>query len=56
MMDTIPEKVRERIISSIPMRRFGKANEVAKAVAYLVSSDADYITGTELSVNGGLFM
>ena len=56
MVHTIPEKVRERLIGTIPMRRFGKANEVAKAVAYLVSSDADYITGTELSVNGGLFM
>ena len=56
MVDAIPEKVRERLISSIPMRRFGKANEVARAVAYLVSADADYITGTELSINGGLFM
>ena len=56
MADAIPEKVRERIIGSIPMRRFGKADEVARAVAYLVSADADYITGTELSINGGLFM
>ncbi|MBM3778466.1 MAG: 3-oxoacyl-[acyl-carrier-protein] reductase [Acidimicrobiia bacterium] len=56
MVETIPEKVRERLIASIPMQRFGQASDVARAVVYLVSSDADYITGTELSINGGLFM
>ena len=38
------------------MKMWHEMGWVAKAVAYLVSSDADYITGTELSVNGGLFM
>jgi 3-oxoacyl-[acyl-carrier protein] reductase len=56
MMESIPEKVRQRLLDQIPLRRFGKADEVARAVIYLVSSDGDYITGEELSMNGGLLM
>ena len=39
----------------IPMKRFGKANEVASLVNYLLSEDAGYITGQVISVNGGLY-
>src|SRR5262244_4018654 len=39
------EKVRQRLLDQIPLKRFGKAEEVARAVIYLVSSDGDYITG-----------
>ena len=56
MVDSIPEKVRQRLLDQIPLKRFGKAEEVARAVIYLVSSDGDYITGEELSLNGGLLM
>ena len=56
MVASIPDKVRQRLLGQIPMKRFGRADEVARAVAYLVSEDADYITGAELSINGGLFM
>jgi NAD(P)-dependent dehydrogenase (short-subunit alcohol dehydrogenase family) len=42
------------IIAKVPMKRFGKAEEVAGAVAFLASSDASYITGVELNVDGGL--
>jgi 3-oxoacyl-(acyl-carrier-protein) reductase len=56
MVDSIPEKVRARLLDQIPLRRFGKADEVARAVTYLVSADGDYITGEELSLNGGLLM
>ncbi len=56
MVATIPEKVRTRLLGQIPMRRFGRADEVARAVVYLASQDADYITGAQLSINGGLFM
>jgi 3-oxoacyl-[acyl-carrier protein] reductase len=38
----------------IPMRRFGRPEEVAKLVAFLVSDDAAYITGEVISMNGGL--
>lgn len=56
MVGAIPEKIRQRLLDQIPLRRFGRAEEVARAVVYLVSSDGDYITGAELSMNGGLLM
>jgi len=56
MVESIPEKVRDRLLAQIPLKRFGSAEEVARAVCYIVSSDGDYITGAELSINGGLLM
>ncbi len=38
------------------MRRFGTAEEVARACMYLCSADGEYITGSELKINGGLYM
>jgi len=52
----IPEKVQQRLLQQIPLKRFGRAEEVGRAVVYIVSSDGDYITGAELSINGGLLM
>src|SRR5215469_15045130 len=56
MVSGIPEKVQQKLLGQIPMGRFGKADEVSRACVYLCSSDGDYITGAELSINGGLFM
>jgi 3-oxoacyl-[acyl-carrier protein] reductase len=56
MVANIPDKVKERLLAQIPLHRFGTAEEVARAVVYIVSSDGDYITGAELSINGGLLM
>jgi NAD(P)-dependent dehydrogenase (short-subunit alcohol dehydrogenase family) len=42
-----------KILASVPMKRFGKSEEVAGAVAFLASSDASYITGVEIGVDGG---
>ncbi len=56
MVMAIPEKVRNRLLEQIPMKRFGRSEEVARACVYLCSKDGDYITGAELSINGGLFM
>jgi len=56
MVEGIPERVRNRLLEQIPLKRFGTAEEVARAVAYIVSADGDYITGAELSINGGLLM
>jgi NAD(P)-dependent dehydrogenase (short-subunit alcohol dehydrogenase family) len=56
MVEAIPDKVRNRLLDQIPMRRFGKAEEVARSCVFLCSKDGDYITGAELSINGGLFM
>ena len=50
------ERLMAAIIRSIPLGRVGTPEEVAKAVLFLASSDADYITGQTLSVNGGLSM
>ena len=52
----IPEKVRNKLLDQIPLRRFGTAEEVARAVVYLCSADGDYFTGAEFSINGGLLM
>jgi len=52
--DMIKEAPVEELLKIIPMRRLGRADEVAKLVAFLVSDDAAYITGQTISVNGGL--
>lgn len=48
--------VREQIIASIPMGRLAKPEEVAAVVAFLASEEAGYITGANISVNGGMHM
>jgi 2-hydroxycyclohexanecarboxyl-CoA dehydrogenase len=50
------EKLMAAIIRSIPLGRVGKPEEVARAIVFFASPDADYITGQTLSVNGGLTM
>ncbi len=50
------DKVRDSIISGIPMRRMGTPAEIAAAVAFLVAAENGYVTGINLSVNGGLFI
>lgn len=53
MIEAVPEKVREKIIKQIPVGRFAKPEEIARAVCFLANADSGYITGTDLSVNGG---
>jgi 3-oxoacyl-[acyl-carrier protein] reductase len=56
MTDSLNDKQREGLLSTIPMRRLGLAGEVASAVAYLATEEAAYVTGHTLHVNGGMAM
>jgi 3-oxoacyl-[acyl-carrier protein] reductase len=56
MTDTLDEKQRERLLAHIPAARLGTSEEVAAAAVYLASSEAAYVTGQTLHVNGGLAM
>ena len=56
MTEVLPEKVKEELEKQIPLVRLGRPEDVAKAVVFLVSDDADYITGQVLNVDGGLVM
>ena len=53
MTAKIPEKVKEKIIARIPLRRFALPEEIAKAVIFLASDEASYITGVTMSISGG---
>jgi 3-oxoacyl-[acyl-carrier protein] reductase len=56
MTDALPEAQKAALMQQIPLARLGKPEEIAQAVAFLASRDAGYITGTELHVNGGMYM
>lgn len=56
MTDALPEEVKTQMLSQIPLAKFGNPEDIAKAVAFLASDDANYITGQTLHVNGGMFM
>ncbi len=55
MTASLPEEVRKQYLEHIPLRRFGSAEDVAEAVAFLASEEAGYITGQVLAVNGGMY-
>ena len=55
MVMAVPEKVRESIIAQIPVGRLGEPEEIARCVAFLVSDDAGFVTGSTISANGGQF-
>ncbi|MDO5649345.1 MAG: 3-oxoacyl-[acyl-carrier-protein] reductase [Gallicola sp.] len=54
MTDQLKDDIKEGLLATIPMKKFGESEDVAKAVAFLASEDADYITGQVLSVDGGM--
>ena len=54
MTEKVPDKVIELMVSKTPLGRMGEAVEVAKAICFLASDDASFITGAILSVDGGL--
>jgi acetoacetyl-CoA reductase len=56
MVRKVPPDVLEKIIARIPVGRLGKAEDIARTVLFLVADEADFITGSTLSVNGGQHM
>jgi 3-oxoacyl-[acyl-carrier protein] reductase len=54
MTEGLPEQVKKRYLENIPLRRFGKPEEVAEVIAFLVSDKASYISGQVIVVDGGL--
>ena len=56
MTAKLSDEVKERMMASIPMKRFGKADDIAAAVKFLASEEAGYITGHVIRVNGGMYM
>ena len=56
MVRAVPTDVLEKIVARIPVGRLGKAEDIARTVLFLVADEADFITGSTLSVNGGQHM
>ncbi|MBO0905997.1 3-oxoacyl-[acyl-carrier-protein] reductase [Jiella sonneratiae] len=56
MTDKLNEKQRDSILGMIPMKRMGEASNIATAAVYLASSEAGYVTGQTIHVNGGMAM
>ena len=55
MVAGIPEEARQKLLKQVPLGRFGKPEEVARAVRYLIE-DGDYITGQSIDINGGIYI
>ncbi len=56
MTDKLPEELKAQYIKNIPLGRLGHVNDIANSVKFLVSPEADYISGSTIHVNGGLYM
>ncbi|WP_270179726.1 3-oxoacyl-ACP reductase FabG [Alkalihalobacillus sp. CinArs1] len=56
MVAAVPEKVIEKMVAMVPVKRLGKPEDIANAYLFLASEEADYINGTALHVDGGIMM
>jgi 3-oxoacyl-[acyl-carrier protein] reductase len=56
MMRSVPAELLDGLAARIPLRRIGRTDDIASAIAYLASDDASYVTGAVVPVNGGLFI
>jgi len=56
MTGVLPEDLRKQLLAQIPLSRFGQPEEIAKAVRFLASDDASYMTGQTIHIDGGMYM
>jgi acetoacetyl-CoA reductase len=56
MVAAVPPEVLEKIVARVPVGRLGRAEEIARGVAFLSGEDAEFVTGSTLSINGGQHM
>jgi 3-oxoacyl-[acyl-carrier protein] reductase len=56
MTAVLSEEVKQKMLERIPLKRFGKPEDIAAAVRFLASEEASYVTGTVLRVNGGMYL
>ncbi len=56
MTDKLPDNVKEEMLKLIPLKKMGQPEDIAKAVLFLSSAEADYITGQVITVDGGMVM
>ena len=56
MVRAVPSEILQKIIQQIPMGRLGRGEDIARGVLFLVADEADFVTGTTLSINGGQHM
>ncbi len=56
LLDTVPEKLAQEILTSIPVGRWGKPEEIVGAIRYLASDLGGFITGQTININGGIYM
>lgn len=56
MTDALPEEIKETMLKQIPLAKLGQPEDIAKAVVFLASDSANYITGQTLHIDGGLVM
>ncbi len=56
MVAAVPADVLQKIVARIPVGRLGRAEEIARGVAFLCAEDAGFVTGSTLSINGGQHM
>ena len=54
MTEGLSDEIKKSCLDSIPLKRFGQVDDIARAVAWLVSDDSSYVTGQVISVNGGM--
>jgi 3-oxoacyl-[acyl-carrier protein] reductase len=56
MTSVLGPELKDKLLGSIPLKRFGKPEDIAATVRFLASEEAGYITGQVIGVNGGMYM